>query len=230
MSSSAEINSQYFNNIAADYDKRFANVLEPLKTELRENAGFIGIKSGGRLLDYACGTGFVSICLSDVIGQAVGIDITENMIGAYNVKAKSANVPEYQRKAYLGNLLSNPPSPSLDDKLFFGFDVAGVGMGFHHFEDVTLAATRLTERLAAGGSLFILDFLPHDPDLNHNAARGVHHHGFTEDNIRTMFETAGAGSGFEYKELSTEVVFANLPGQGQPMHRRLFLARGTKTA
>ncbi|OAQ99214.1 hypothetical protein LLEC1_04574, partial [Akanthomyces lecanii] len=169
MSNSTEVNQQYFNKIAADYDRRFASFLGEISDELHSHIDFIGVKKGGRLLDYACGTGSVSNCFSDVIGQAVGVDITENMIGAYNVKAANAvrlllpwlptpklhrplfkllltqrlvgfqNVPEDQRKAYLGNLLSTPPSPSLDGPLFHGFDVAGVGFGFHHFEDTTLA-------------------------------------------------------------------------------------------
>ncbi|ATY62729.1 COQ5 methyltransferase [Cordyceps militaris] len=230
MSNSGEVNQQYFNKIAADYDKRFSKFFDALKTELQSSVEFIGIKNGGRLLDYACGTGFLSVCLFQAIGQAVGVDITQNMVGAYNTKAINANIPEDQRKAYIGNLLSTPPSTSLDSPLFHGFDVAGVGMGFHHFEDTTLAATRLAERLVTGGSLFILDFLPHGPDPHHNAARGVHHLGFDEDNTRKMFESAGAGADFAYRELNTEVVFDNTPEQGQTMHRRLFLARGTKAA
>ncbi|OAA75056.1 UbiE/COQ5 methyltransferase [Akanthomyces lecanii RCEF 1005] len=232
MSNSAEVNQQYFNKIAADYDKRFAPFLNEINDELQSQADFIGIKKGARLLDYACGTGFVSSCFSDVIGQAVGVDITENMIGAYNVKAANANVPEDQRKAYLGNLLSTPPSPSLDGPLFRDFDVAGVGMGFHHFEDTTLAATRLAERLVPGGSLFVLDFLPHGADTHsgHDAVRGVHHMGFDEDKTRSMFEVAGAGRDFAYKELSSVIVMENTPEQGQTLRRRLFLARGTKTA
>ncbi|KAJ6781241.1 hypothetical protein PWT90_05104 [Aphanocladium album] len=226
MSSSTEINQQYFNKIAADYDKRFAKSFAAVNAELQSNADFIGIRKGGRLLDYACGTGFVSISLSKSIGEAVGVDITENMIGAYNAKIASAD----KFKAHLGNLLSTPTSPDLDGQLFHGFDLAGVGMGFHHFEDTTLAATRLTERLNTGGSLFVLDFLPHDADPHHNHARGVHHLGFDEGKIRDMFEAAGAGGDFAYKVFESEVVLENSPEPGKNMHRRLFLARGTKTA
>ncbi|OAA38685.1 UbiE/COQ5 methyltransferase [Beauveria brongniartii RCEF 3172] len=256
MSTSTEANQNYFNKIAANYDQLFAKSLDALKIELQVHADFIGIKKGGRLLDYACGTGFVSIVcltqnylaitmntdfdyprnqqsLSDVIGQAVGVDITENMVGAYNAKAVSAKVPEDQRRAYLGNLLSTPPSASLDGPLFHGFDVAGVGMGFHHFEDTTLAAARLAGRLAVGGSLFVLDFLPHGAEPHHGlllAERGVRHLGFDEEKTRRIFEEAGAAGEFRYKELDTVIEIENMPAQGQTMRRRLFLARGTKTA
>ena len=46
--------------IAADYDKVFASFLGEINNELQNHVDFIGIKKGGRLLDYACGTGFVS--------------------------------------------------------------------------------------------------------------------------------------------------------------------------
>ncbi|KGQ06617.1 putative methyltransferase [Beauveria bassiana D1-5] len=253
MSTSTEANTNYFNfaapkpfpgsssnvddlvlsNIAADYDQLFSKCLDALKIELRAHTDFIGIKKGGRLLDYACGTGFISISLSDAIGQAVGVDITENMVGAYNAKAVSAMVPEDKRRAYLGDLLSTPPSASLDGQLFHGFDVAGVGMGFHHFEDTTLAAARLAGRLAAGGSLFVLDFLPHGAEPHHGgllAERGVHHLGFDEERTRKLFEEAGAAGDFRYKELNTVIEIEDKPVQGQTMRRRLFLARGTKTA
>ncbi len=44
-----------------------------------------------------------------------------------------------------------------------------------------------------------------------------------------MFEAAGAGADFAYKELRTEVVMEDTPEKGQTLYRRLFLARGTKT-
>lgn len=140
------------------------------------------------------------------------------------------NVPENKRKAYLGNLLSTPTSPSLDGPLFHGFDAAGVGAGFHHFEDTTLAAKRLAERLVPGGTLFILDFVTHDAEPNMDATRGVHHAGFAQDSIRKLFEEAGAAEGYAYKELESKVVFEKAGHEGQAMNRRFFLARGTKTA
>ena len=71
--------------------------------------------------------------------------------------------------AYQGNLcVPEDPSPAaFTSPEFFDFDVAAVGLGFHHFDDPALAARRLAERLKTGGVLAILDFLPHDrPDVS----------------------------------------------------------------
>lgn len=65
--------------------------------------------------------------------------------------------------AYQGNLLDpNDPDPrEFSGFDFHLFDIAVVGLGFHHFDDPALAAQRLVERLRPGGVLLILDFLPH---------------------------------------------------------------------
>ncbi len=71
--------------------------------------------------------------------------------------------------AYQGNLcVPEDPSPAeFASPEFSDFDVAAVGLGFHHFDDPALAARRLAERLKTGGVLVILDFLPHDgPDVS----------------------------------------------------------------
>ncbi|KAK3179215.1 hypothetical protein K4F52_009335 [Lecanicillium sp. MT-2017a] len=230
MSDTTAINQAYFNKIASEYDQRYAKTIGPLEEEMKASIDFIGIKEGGRLLDYACGTGLLSRAFQNHVGQCVGVDVSESMVEAYNAKAKSENIPPEKRFAHIGNLLSVTTSPNLDAPEFTGFDVAGVGAGFHHFDDPTLAATRIGERLAPGGSFFILDFVPHDVERGHSAAHGVKHHGFSEETMRGVFEGAGVGGAFAYKLLDSEVTFENAHGEGKHMHRRFFLARGTKTA
>lgn len=65
--------------------------------------------------------------------------------------------------AVQGNLLDpNDPAPAaLAGQEFFEFDIAVVGLGFHHFDDPALATRRLAERLKKGGVLMIVDFVPH---------------------------------------------------------------------
>lgn len=46
--------------IADEYDTRFGKTLETLENEVKSAKEFIGMKSGGRMLDYACGTGMLS--------------------------------------------------------------------------------------------------------------------------------------------------------------------------
>lgn len=50
----------YHSKIANEYDQRNADAIVQLEHIIQERVPFIGIKQGGRLLDYACGTGMLS--------------------------------------------------------------------------------------------------------------------------------------------------------------------------
>lgn len=138
-----------------------------------------------------------------------------------------------ERSAHIGNLIlpSDPSPKAFAQEEFFGFDIAGVGLGFHHFDDPELAARRLAERLQPGGVLFILDFMPHEAaSADINTTRAVQHNGFSEERIRQMFESAGAGANFQFKEMGDKITFEHGPhgGHGNHMSRRVFFARGSK--
>ncbi|VUC21913.1 unnamed protein product [Clonostachys rosea] len=226
MSDTTAVNKTYFNKLGSDYDEKFREALTMLEEELRQHKDFIAMRPGGRVLDYACGTGLLSNALSDQASECVGIDVSETMIERYNAKS-SPEGPK--RKAYLGNLISKDEAPAsvFSGGEFSGFDFAGVGMGFHHFDDPALAARRLTERLGTGGVLFIIDFEPHDTP-GHGASSGVKHHGFTEERVRGIFEAAGAGGEFGYKRLEKPLVFRGARENGEDMVRKVFFARGSK--
>ncbi|KAM7201402.1 methyltransferase [Naviculisporaceae sp. PSN 640] len=250
-------NKEFFNNEAANYDARHEKTLSQIVEEIRARLDFIGVdwvddddseeedgkkkeqESSGktvRLLDYACGTGAVSRALAPYTTQCVGIDLSENMVAAYNARAENQGLATEEMHAYQGNLcVPDDPSPAaFTSPEFYNFDVAAVGLGFHHFDDPELAAKRLAERLRPGGVLVILDFLPHGKfDTHHPAADTVTHHGFSEEQIQSIFTKAGVGKDFALEEFSRDVVFnrpasAESHGSTSQMHRRIFIARGTK--
>jgi SAM-dependent methyltransferase len=85
------------------------------------------------------------------------------MVSVYNRNAHNQGLTPDFMAASVGNLL-DPADPSPADfqgEEWLNFDLAVVGLGFHHFEDPTLAAARLAERLKPGGVLMIIDFMPH---------------------------------------------------------------------
>jgi SAM-dependent methyltransferase len=86
------------------------------------------------------------------------------MVAVYNKNASNQGISPNEMSASVGNLLvPTDPSPAdFKGEEWFNFDLAVVGLGFHHFEDPALAATRLAERLKPGGVLLIIDFMPHE--------------------------------------------------------------------
>ncbi|WYZ45519.1 hypothetical protein EsH8_VIII_000835 [Colletotrichum jinshuiense] len=273
MTDTASANKAYFNKLAAEYDARYEKTLLQLEREIRKRKEFVGAdwivddedesdedetalppatnSKPVKLLDYACGTGLISRALAQFTTHCVGIDISENMVAAYNARAENQGLSAEEMHAYQGDLTdpSDPdPAAFSDAARFRGFDVAGVGLGFHHFEDPELSAKRLVERLKPGGVFIILDFLPHEK-MAHAlpAAHTVKHHGFSEERMRAIFEHAGAGKDFKMEELGKGIVFGGHGhghgdghdhghgddhdhghSHGSGMKRSVFLARGTK--
>ncbi|KAM0355650.1 hypothetical protein ACHAPU_000035 [Fusarium lateritium] len=238
-------NQAYFGKIANEYDQRNADAIMQLERSIQERIPFIGVKQGARLLDYACGTGMLSRVLAQHTSEAIGIDLTQDMVDVYNTRAQGHDT---SRQAYQGNLADptdDSPAAFADAK-FFDFDVAGVGLGFHHFDKPGLASKRLAERLRSGGVLFIIDFVAHKIDPEDAAHRGITHHGFSEEDIKKMFEDAGLAD-FAYQELPEPITFKDPKGEnhhghghghghghnhgekkGLTMTKRAFIARATK--
>jgi SAM-dependent methyltransferase len=97
------------------------------------------------------------------------------MVSVYNRNAHNQGLAPDFMAATVGNLLDPAePSPTqFSSPEWFNFDLAIVGLGFHHFEDPTLAAARLAERLKPGGVLMIIDFMSHENHGDVQAEGGV---------------------------------------------------------
>jgi hypothetical protein len=63
---------------------------------------------------------------------------------------------------------------------------------------------------------------PQQHSPSHSASATVTHHGFSEEQIRGIFEQAGVGKDFDLEEVGT--VSFHISDQ----KRRVFIARGTK--
>jgi len=83
------------------------------------------------------------------------------MISTFNNRMHAAGLSPERVHAVKGNLFdkANPTPSELSGAEFHNFDIATVGFGFHHFEDVVYAARQLKERVRPGGVLVITDFL-----------------------------------------------------------------------
>jgi SAM-dependent methyltransferase len=158
------------------------------------------------------------------------------MVNEYNDSVQNQGIPASEMHAVLGNLLeaSDPNPVALSAPEFHDFDIAAVGLGFHHFDDPALAAKRLAERLKKGGVLMIIDFMPHEHFHGHDehghdhpAKKTVTHMGFSEEEIKRIFEEAGVGEGFAFVVLGKGVVFEDKEKE-MKMERSVFIARGSK--
>ncbi|KAF1835784.1 S-adenosyl-L-methionine-dependent methyltransferase [Decorospora gaudefroyi] len=196
----AEANRRYFDSISDTYDTKpwWTTVNNQVATALRSDLSWYGIPFADpsspnstqqvRLLDYACGTGLMTRVFGPYVTQTKGIDVSPNMVSTYNTRARDAGIGADVVHAVVGDLLEkgNPAPEELEGEDWYGFDVATVGFGFHHFEDVVFAARQLKGRLRPGGVLVINDFLEGgdlragedgEPVEGSEGNHAVHHHG-----------------------------------------------------
>lgn len=179
-----------------------------------------------RLLDYACGTGSITNALASYVNTIRGIDISENMVEKYNEAARQSGMTSDHCNAIVGDLFAETVADHLTTPDLYQFDLAIIGLGFHHFENPTLAVKRLTERLKPGeGVLVIVDFLPFSKD---DQMGGAHHtiktHGFSKSDMEKIFKDAGLED-FNFDVLSEPAVMEFDSGTKK---RDIFIAKGKR--
>jgi SAM-dependent methyltransferase len=177
-----------------------------------------------RVLDYACGPGTMTAALENRATEYCGIDLSDGMVNAYNERfnSETSDSQKFQAHAIVGNLLEDTVPEHLSDPTLFGFDLAVVGVGFHHFSDVQLATKRLAERLKPGGVLLIVDFLTHAPEDKYLYKDIISHHGFSEETVKGLFDGAGLQD--------FDLVVDKEPWPVHEKARTGFMARGRKAA
>ncbi|KIV85479.1 hypothetical protein PV11_01171 [Exophiala sideris] len=246
-----ETNRNHWNKFAASYSSEpwQKDMLNKVNAFIYANINWIGVDfvdpsttfevtdpgqaKNVRVLDYACGPGTITHALSSRATEYVGIDLSENMVQAYNLRFNSATTDANSGDEFLnahaeaGNLLTTEEPPeSFSGSKYHDFDLVVVGLGFHHFSDVRLATKRLVERLRPGGVFLILDFVTHameaeeHPDLK-AAANTVAQHGFSEQELKEIFAGAGLRD-FAIVRMGDEVY---IRGKSK---REPFMARGSK--
>ncbi|KAK6956437.1 hypothetical protein Daesc_001715 [Daldinia eschscholtzii] len=234
----AEANRLHFNEEASTYDAKHGKLNERLTEEIRSRLDWIGVDWASDDDDSdeeveSKPTKPRREALAPYTTQSIGVDISENMVAAYNSRAENQGLSRDEMHAVVGDLAAaDGPQPSelFADPRFFGFDIATVGGGLHHFAEPELAAERLVERLRPGGVLLVWDFLPHGPHHGLNA-HAVIHHGLSEERVRKMFEHAGAGKGFSLEVLGSGLMPGHYAEEGKELPKRqIFLARGEKAA
>lgn len=199
-----------------------------------------------RVLDYACGTGLVSKvptpvdssllgkrnerecsqALAPYASEIRGIDISTNMVTAYNEQARNQGLSPSEMSATVGDLLDpSGPSAHISAPEYYDFDLAAVGLGMHHFHDPRVAAERLVKRIKVGsGVLLVLDFLLHDHVPGGSSQNTVAHHGFEQQDVVELMKQAGCDD-VDLVVLGQGAVWT---ADGERHPRRVFMCRGRR--
>lgn len=161
--------------------------------------------------------------------QIRGIDISPNMVARYNDTMQAAGLPAATAHAVEGNLI-DPVGVAgrLSIPDLSGFDIAAVGLGFHHFESPALTIKRLAERLNPGGVVLIIDLVADDDEEGLKQSKAGHTiktHGFSEQTMKEIFEGEGLeGVGYHIMQKPVKLGM----GEDNLRQKHIFLARAQK--
>lgn len=162
-----------------------------------------------RMLDYACGPGFLSkVCRArkqmefllltaiQIFGPYVSsihaVDASAAMIEKYKNNMNEFGLACEKVAVMVGNLLSDPPEPSLlASEEYQHFDFITVGSALHHFPSAENAVRLLGERLKPGGVLLIQDLYSHVSSEAVQESGQAKHPQQKEGDIKALMEQAG---------------------------------------
>ena len=161
------------------------------------------------VVDFGCGTGLVSLGLTEHVRQVIGIDSSAGMLNVLGEKLRQAGIHNVET---LLLDLEKEPAPELHA------DLAVSAMTLHHLADVPAVLRKLAAMLAPGGYIALADLVTEDGSF-HSDMTGVHHHGldpaWVEETLR--------GLGFE----DTQSSIAHVIDRGERQYP-VFLVSGRK--
>lgn len=101
----------------------------------------------GRLIEFGCGVGWLSLFLAERGYDVLGVDIAPEAIAAAQQAARDRTLPN--ARFVLGDYEDPPPDAGFDYALFFS--------SLHHAEDERLAVRRAYEALRPGGVMLAFE-------------------------------------------------------------------------
>lgn len=112
-----------------------------------------GADAGSRVLDVACGPGFLTMAFAARCRHAVGLDATEPFLAMARVEAEHRGLRNVEFQA--GNAEELPYGDG-------AFDLVSCRAAFHHFARPGHVLAEMTRVTTAGGCLLIADMLTSD--------------------------------------------------------------------
>jgi len=184
--SHAERIQKQFNTQAEAYAKlSFASEM----AGLQRVAGFTKVGQGDRVLDVACGPGFLTMAIAMTGATAVGLDITPAFLAMGQRETRERGIERCSRAR---GLVERMPFPDA------AFNVSICRAAFHHFPDPATVLAEMKRITKPGGALYVLDLMSSsDPEkaAAHNAMEKLcdptHVKALCETEFQQMFEAAG---------------------------------------
>ena len=168
-----------FDAKAADWDKEARRVAlaKAVASAIRRD---IPLSKNFRACEYGCGTGLLSFCLKDDIGEILLADNSSGMLDVLNQKIKDHAVDNMKT---LMLDLSTHEGPEA------AFDLIYLQMALHHIPDTGDVLLKFRRMLKPGGFLAIADLDSEDGSFHHGDFNG--HNGFDREALSNLLKESG---------------------------------------
>lgn len=176
----AQAAGAYFRDNAEAWDSIRSLHIDDAEVE-RALAAIIGPRAVRDLLDIGTGTGRVLQVLGPLVGQAVGIDASREMLAVARTNLEQAGLRNVMVRQ--GDMYQLPFAVA-------SFDGAVIHQVLHYAEDPGRVVAEAARVLRPGGCLTVVDFAPHEVE----ELRSLHNHrrlGFSDAEVQGWFRTAG---------------------------------------
>lgn len=135
-----------------------------------------------KVLEIGCGTGLLGSQFWQSNSQYVGLDTSSEMLSVLHSKCDEKDLV----RSYLVNM-DTEEVPEKD------FDLVVSSMAFHHLKDPKNTVQRLAPHLSANAAVAVIDLRSEDGSFHPDPqGMGVHHSGFSEEEIRAWATALGA--------------------------------------
>ncbi|PKL41106.1 MAG: methyltransferase [Spirochaetae bacterium HGW-Spirochaetae-1] len=171
------------------FDERALQWDTPQRVKLAEIAvtamrGHVSFNKMMTVLDFAAGTGLITMALQNDVERIVSLDSSQGMLDILKKKLDLYNALNidiiHGDEGVLGNIHTK-------------FDCIVSSMALHHVEDYKALLKLFHSVLKDNGTVLITDLAKEDGDF-HADNTGVYHFGFEEQEIVSGFKAAGFGS------------------------------------
>lgn len=156
--------------------------------------------SKAKVLDFACGTGMISETLAPHVHEAVGVDISPDMVSVYNGKTiNNMAAFEFDLIAHENRKSSETDASATSKAIGSDFDAAVCSLAYHHFTDISQANHALYARLKKQGWAIVVDFAEGTAEDGgaHAPAEG-HEHGHDHGHSHSHEHAHGHGHGHSH--------------------------------
>jgi len=202
-----------FDSEAAQWDNphRIKLSKELISAILKKNT----INSTSDIMDFGCGTGLLTIQLSQLAKTVTSVDSSSGMLDILRKKTDDGNIT---------NVKIKKTDPDNGETLEGSFDSVISSMTLHHIKNIQFLIREFYRVLKDRGYLFIAD-LDLDEGQFHSDNTGVFHFGFDRDELRQILLEAG----FKNISIETATSITKPVGTTQELKQfTIFLISGQK--